>query len=114
VFVIGEVVKPTTLTLHNGRLSLNEALGEAGGVNPQTADARQVYVIRNAADEHPLIYHLDAQSPVMLALAEGFELKAKDVVYVDATSMVRYNRVISLILPTAQTIYFAKYGINIK
>lgn len=114
VFVIGEVVKPTTLTLHNGRLSLNEALGEAGGVNPQTADARQVYVIRNAADEHPLIYHLDAQSPVTFALAEGFELKAKDVVYVDATSMVRYNRVISLILPTAQTIYFAKYGFNLK
>ena len=110
VFVIGEVVKPTTLTLHNGQLSLNEALGEAGGVNPQTADANQVYVIRNAIDVQPIIYHLDAHSPATFALAEGFELKAKDVVYVDATSLVRYNRVISLILPTAQTIYFTKYG----
>ena len=106
VFVIGEVVKPTTLTLHNGRLSLNEALGDAGGVNPQTADANQVYVIRNAIDEQPIIYHLEAHSPVTFALAESFELKAKDVVYVDATSLVRYNRVISLILPTAQTCLF--------
>jgi polysaccharide biosynthesis/export protein len=110
VFVIGEVVKPTSLILRHGRLSLNEAIGEAGGVNPETANANQVYVIRNASDEHPVIYHLDAHSPVTFALAENFELKAKDVVYVDAASLVRYNRIISLILPTAQTFYFTKYG----
>lgn len=104
VFIIGEVFKPTTMTLRNGRLSLNEALGEAGGLNPQTADAGQVYVIRNANGVQPTIYHLDARSPVTLALAENFELKARDVVYVDTASMVRFNRVISLILPTAQTI----------
>lgn len=110
VFVIGEVVKPTTLTLRNGRLSLNEALGEAGGVNPATANANQVYVIRNANDAQPTIYHLDAHSPVVYALAESFELKAKDVVYVDAASMVRFNRVISLILPTAQTLTIINRG----
>jgi len=110
VFVIGEVTKPTTLTLRNGKLSLNEALGEAGGVNQQTADANQIYVIRNANDAQPIIYHLDAHSPVMFALAESFELKAKDVVYVDATSMVRFNRVISLILPTAQTLTIVNRG----
>jgi polysaccharide export outer membrane protein len=110
VFVIGEVIKPVSLPLHYGRLSLNEALGEAGGVNPQTADARQVYVIRNANDVQPTIYHLDAQSPAMLALAEGFDLKPKDVVYVDSTSLVRFNRVISLILPTAQTITIINRG----
>jgi len=110
VFVLGEVTKPTTLSLRNGRLTLNEALGEAGGVNQQTADANQVYVIRNANDAQPIIYHLDAHSPVMFALADNFELKAKDVVYVDATSMVRFNRVISLILPTAQTITIMNRG----
>ena len=110
VFVIGEVVKPKTLTLRNGSLSLNEALGEAGGVNPQTANANQIYVIRNANDEQPTIYHLDAHSPIMFALAESFNLKAKDVVYVDAAAIVRFNRVISLILPTAQTITIVNRG----
>lgn len=110
VFVVGEVTKPVALTMHNGRLTLNEALGEAGGINPLTANANQIYVIRNANDAQPTIYHLDAHSPVMFALAENFELKAKDVVYVDAAAMVRFNRLISLILPTAQTITIINRG----
>ena len=110
VFVLGEVTKPIALTMRNGRLSLNEALGEAGGVNQLTADATQVYVIRNANDAQPIIYHLNIGSPVMFALAEGFKLKSRDVVYVDATSMVRFNRVISLILPTAQSLTIVNRG----
>lgn len=110
VFVIGEVSKSISLTMHNGRLSLNEALGEAGGINQQTGDGSQIYVIRNANDAQPIVYHLDAHSPVMFALAENFELKAKDVVYVDAAPWVRFNRIISLILPTAQTVTIANRG----
>jgi polysaccharide export outer membrane protein len=110
VFVVGEVNTPKTLTLRNGRLSLNEALGEAGGINPLTATGHQVYVIRNANDAQPVVYHLDARSPVMFAMAENFELKAKDVIYVDAASIVRFNRIISLILPTAQTVQIINRG----
>lgn len=110
VFVVGEVIKPASLPMRNGRLSLNEALGEAGGIDPRTANASQVYVIRNVNDAQPLVYHLDAQSPVMFALAEEFELRPRDVVYVDAISMVRYNRVISLILPTAQLLTLTNRG----
>lgn len=110
VFVIGEVTKPVSLLMHNGRMSLNEALGEAGGVSQLTGNASQIYVIRNANDTQPILYHLDSHSPVMIALAENFELKAKDVVYVDAAPMVRLNRIISLILPTAQTITIVNRG----
>ncbi|HEY0664545.1 MAG TPA: polysaccharide biosynthesis/export family protein [Gallionella sp.] len=110
VFVVGEVNTPKTLTLRNGRLTLNEALGEAGGINPLTATGHQVYVIRNANDAQPVVYHLDARSPVMFAMAENFELKAKDVIYVDAASIVRFNRIISLILPTAQTVQIINRG----
>ncbi len=102
VFVLGDVTKPSTLFPHNGRLTLNEALGEAGGVSVSTGDPGQVYVVRRSGDVRPLIYHLDAASPVALALAEDFELQPKDVVFVDATSLVRWSRVISLLLPTSQ------------
>jgi polysaccharide export outer membrane protein len=101
VFVSGEVTTPRALTMHNGRLTLNEALGEAGGINPNTGDGRQVYVVRNGGDARPLVYHLNARSPSELALAEEFELKPKDVVYVDATALATWSRVVNLILPSA-------------
>lgn len=110
VFVVGEVNKPGALPMTNGQLTLNAALGEAGGLNSQSADGNQVYVIRNANDAQPLVYHLDAQSPVMFALAENFQLKPKDVVYVDTSSLVRFNRVIGLILPTSQELTIVNRG----
>ena len=107
VFVLGEVSRPSTLTLRNGRLTLNEALGDAGGLNPLTSNGRQVYVVRNAAGgagTGPLVYHLDARSPVAFALAENFPLAAKDVVYVDAAPLATWSRVVNLILPSALSV----------
>lgn len=102
VFVSGEVIAPRALTMHNGRLTLNEALGEAGGVNPITGDGQQIYVVRKTP-QAPVVYQLDARSPGALALAEGFELNSKDVVYVAATPLANWQRTISLILPGAVT-----------
>lgn len=109
VFVIGDVLKPAALMRPNSRLTLNDALSGVGGVDPSGGNPRQVFVIRHAADKKPEIYHLDAGSPVALALAESFELQGKDVVYVDAAPLTRWNRVISLILPTAQLVVDSKY-----
>ncbi|MBK4738145.1 polysaccharide biosynthesis/export family protein [Noviherbaspirillum pedocola] len=100
VFVSGEVIVPRALQMHNGRLSLNEALGEAGGINPQSGDARQVYVIRRQSNK-PEVYMLDAQTPDALALAEGFELYPKDIVYVAPTALTNWHRTISQMLPGA-------------
>ncbi len=104
VFVLGEVIRPQALPMHDGRLTLTQALGEAGGLNPASAAAQLVYVIRNATAEQPLIFNLNADSPISLALAENFELDPRDVVYVDASRLARFNRVISLILPTAASL----------
>lgn len=101
VYVLGEVTAPKALLMNNGRLTLTEALGEAGGLNLITAAARQIYVIRNATEAEPIVYNLDAQSPVALALAENFELSPRDVVYVDTAGLARFSRIIGLIIPTA-------------
>ena len=45
VFLSGEVSSPRALPMRNGRLTLNEALGEAGGINPVSGDAHNVYVV---------------------------------------------------------------------
>jgi polysaccharide export outer membrane protein len=100
IFVSGEVSGPRALPMRNGRLTLNEALGEAGGINPVTGDARQVYVIRRSSSESR-VYQLDANSPGALAIAESFELSPKDVVYVAATPLTNWNRSISALIPGA-------------
>ncbi|MFC4344336.1 polysaccharide biosynthesis/export family protein [Cupriavidus numazuensis] len=110
IFVTGEVVRPSSLLMRNGRMTLNEALGDAGGVNPQSANAEQIFVIRRAADGEPKVYHLDSNSPVALAIAEGFELEPKDVVYVDARELVRWSRVINLLLPATQPVISTATG----
>ncbi|MET1533245.1 MULTISPECIES: polysaccharide biosynthesis/export family protein [Burkholderia] len=100
VFVMGEVNKPVTaLPMRNGRLTLSEAIAQAGSLNANTADAAQLYVVRGMQDAQPQVYHLDARSPVAMVLANQFQLKPKDVVYVDGNGLVRFSRVLSLLLP---------------
>ncbi|MES2016977.1 MAG: polysaccharide biosynthesis/export family protein [Pseudomonadota bacterium] len=102
VFVSGEVVAPKALTMHNGRLTLNEALGESGGISPLTGDARQVYVVRKSADGIR-VYQLDARTHGALAMAESFELSPKDLVYVAASPLANWHRNLSMIFPGALT-----------
>lgn len=97
IFVSGEVVKPVSLLMRDGHMSLNEALGEAGGVNPTTANPGQIYVIRKKDSGSPEIFHLDGTTPAAMAVAEGFDLQPKDVVYVDAREVVRWSRVMTLL-----------------
>ena len=104
IYVMGEIQRPTALPMRDGRLSLNEALGDAGGPALQTASTDQIYVVRNSSGDVPEVFHLDAKNPVALALADRFELQPRDVVYVDPVPLARWNRVISLILPAAQVV----------
>ncbi len=63
VYVMGEIARPSALPMRNGRLSLNEALGEAGGPNLLTANTGQIYVIRNSPQGAPAVFHLNASAP---------------------------------------------------
>jgi polysaccharide export outer membrane protein len=102
VYVLGEVQRPGSLTFNNGRMSLNEALGDAGGISQISGDASQVFVVRGRDTGKPMIFHLDAGSPAAMATADAFELDPNDVVFVDASALVKWSRVIGLILPATQ------------
>jgi polysaccharide export outer membrane protein len=96
------VNKPGSLTFNNGRMSLNEALGDAGGISQTSGDASQVFVVRGRDAGKPVVYHLNAGSPAAMATADGFALKPNDVVFVDASALVRWSRVMGLIVPSTQ------------
>ncbi len=100
VYVMGEVNAPKSVQPErNGRLTLAEALSQAGDMNANSADAKSLYVIRQATSDNPQIFHLDARSPVSMLLANQFDLESKDVVYVDNSGLVRASRVLNLLLP---------------
>lgn len=116
VYMMGEVIKPGTLPLIHGRLSLAKAISDVGGINGLTSDARSIYVLRpGAAADAVDVFHLDARNPTAMVLADRFALRPKDFVYVDAGSLVRFNKVMTLLLPiydvtinSAQTYYLIK------
>lgn len=100
VFVMGEVLNPGNVTIDRFGLSLAEALSTAKGVNEETANPMGVFVVRQENPRRPTIYQLQMTSVHAMALAEQFSLQPRDVVYVTATPLTRWNRVISKLLPT--------------
>ena len=98
IFVLGEVLKPASQLINKGRMSLAEALTDSGGVNPLTASAKRIYVIRGG-QEGPEVFRLNSSSADALLLADRFPLIARDVVYVDSAKITRFNSFLEKILP---------------
>jgi len=100
IFVLGEVVRPGSQVMNKKRSTLAEALSDAGYISQTTSNPRWIYVMRGDT-ETPELFHLDSRLPDAMLLADRFPLRPRDVVYVDAAAVVRWQRVISNILPTA-------------
>jgi len=105
VYVLGAVRQPRSVTILGGRMSLSEALMEGGGMDPQAADAKNVYVIRGEG-KRPKIYHLDMEQVDALILGERFPLQSRDVVYVATSGISNWNRVLNLLLPNIQSLFY--------
>lgn len=105
IYVLGEVVRPGTMPLVHGSLSLAHALAESGGIQGASADARSIYVIRQAKVANSVdVYHLDARNPTAMVLADRFILGPRDIVYVDAGTLTRFSRVMSALVPTVTAV----------
>lgn len=113
VFVLGEVDKQQALPMKNEKMSLSEALSEAGGLQVMSAQSKGIYVIRASASMDTInVFHLNSKNPLALIFGDGFKLKPRDIVFVDANGFARWNRVISQILPTVQAIYSTTEAIH--
>ncbi|MFT4564680.1 MAG: polysaccharide export outer membrane protein [Gammaproteobacteria bacterium] len=107
VFVMGEVKQPSSVEILNGHLTLAAALGEAGGVNQNSANSGAIFVVRGTDDDNPQIFQLDARYATGMLLAERFGLQAQDVIFVDTAGISQWNRVITQLLPSISVIGIA-------
>lgn len=112
VYVLGEVGRQQALPILNGHLTLSQALAEVGGLQILSAQSRGIYVIRGDL-KRINVYHLNSRNPMALVFGDQFKLKPHDIVYVDATNLVRWNRVMSQILPSVQTFYYGLQGVHL-
>lgn len=107
VYVMGEIGKQNALTIGNNGLNLTEALAKSQGLNQNLADATGVFVIRNrpAAQDGKTVhvYQLNLKDATAYVMGTQFKLKPNDVVYVTAAPVVRWNRVLSQIMPSVSS-----------
>lgn len=107
VFVLGEISKPQTLFMDKGKLTLADALAGANGIDTQSAQPKQILVIRRSPSDpaKPTIYRLDMTQVDAILLSTQFDLQPLDVVYVGTADIARLNRLLIQLLPTVTSLY---------
>ena len=99
VYLLGEITTPKAIKLTDIPLSLSNAIGESKGLNTNTSEGEDVFVIRQIPSQDPKIYRVDLSSPSGFLSAGNFYLTDNDIVYVNAKGTTRWNRVISQFFP---------------
>jgi len=106
IYVMGESGKNQALPMRDQGMTLSDALGESLGINPLSASASRIYVLRtNAQDRRTELYHLNLSSLGDFGLANQFKLRSNDIVYVDATGLTRWQRIVNQIIPFSNALY---------
>ncbi len=104
IYVMGEANKNQALILREQGMTLGDILGESQGINPLSASASKIYVLRSQQNMTE-IYHLDLSHFADLGLANQFVMQRNDIVYVDASGLARWQRIINQVLPMSNMIY---------
>ena len=98
VFILGGV-EPQIFTINpSNRETLADILFVSGGVlSSPGAKRSEVYLLRGT---NPVVaYHLDAQKPTRIIVAEAMQLRPNDILYVAEQPIISFNRTLATIVP---------------
>ncbi len=98
VFILGGIT-PSIINIDPAqRETLADILFTSGGVLGSTSAKRsEVYLLRGSGPVQA--YHLNAQSPTRLIVADSMELRPNDILFVAEQPIVSFNRALATIVP---------------
>jgi len=98
VFILGGVSPQIFKINPANRETLADVLFTNGGpLSASNAKRSEVYLLRGK--EPVVAYHLDAQSPTRLIVADAMELRPNDILYVAEQPIMSFNRALATIIP---------------
>ena len=98
VLIVGETGAQSSVEIDAlSRKSLSNALFDKSMMSHVTSDYSQIYIIRKSGKKY-LAYHLDITNPVRINLANDFEMRPDDIIFVAAQPLTTYNRALAHIL----------------
>lgn len=119
--VLGAVAKNDEMNFEAQGISLAQALGRAGGLLDNRADARAVFIFRFEKPDNlgslaknaprvengdvPVIYQLDLLNPSSLLIAQGFPMKHKDVLYVANAPAAEFQKFLTILTSSVYSVY---------
>ena len=98
VFILGGVSPQIFKINPANRETLADVLFTSGGaLSTSSAKRSEIYLLRGS---NPVVaYHLDAQSPTRLIVADAMELRPNDILYVAEQPIISFNRTLATIVP---------------
>jgi polysaccharide export outer membrane protein len=110
----GATARNAVVPFETAKLSLEEAIGKAGGVLDERGDPDGIFVLRyeppavaralpdprpspEPADATPVVYHLKLRDPNAMFLARRFAMRDKDILYVSNAPLSDVQKVLTLI-----------------
>jgi len=106
IYVMGESGKNQSLPIRDQGMSLSDVIGESLGLNPLSASRSKIYVVRsNVNSSMTEIYHMDLSNIGDFGLANQFKMRSNDIVYVDASGLARWQRVVNQVIPFSNALY---------
>lgn len=99
--VLGAPNKAEEYRFPKGDVSLSQAVALAGGANPNQGDAAAIFVFRYVAGptgvEEPIVYHFNMMQPSALFLAQRFQMRDRDLLYIGNAQANQPSKLIQLV-----------------
>jgi polysaccharide biosynthesis/export protein len=95
--VMGAINRPVTVPFPSPAPTLADALGAATGLDERRSDPSGIFIFRKGSPDQ--VYTFNLKNPAIIPLIQRFPVKGEDIVYVTEAPLVRWNRLISQLLP---------------